>query len=317
MKGKISIIIPVYNREQYLEECLESILAQTYGNFEVILIDDGSTDCTIDICKHYSQQDARFRLYLIEHGGVSVARNKGLAEVRGEYVFFLDSDDVIHPFLLETLVKGMEEKKAAMGGTKIINVQETYWHKVQERILERSGEARVTYQNHEETLHAMFCTQSPLSEIGGVIFRKDLIGDTKFKEDLYIGEDFWFIYENLIKHADSVFVDKKWYYCRSHPHNSSWDFKFTGFYNRFYRRRLVWESEEKFGRIEYANRQKRQAFGMYIMCMKKNKPYSVEAKKMRMFIKTQKRCLFIAMTRKEKVKYYLSLWFPFVCKHFR
>lgn len=314
MGGKISIIIPVYNREEYLEECIRSIFAQSYTNFEIIIIDDGSTDNSVKICNGLAKEDSRIQILLAEHAGVSAARNLGLEVAQGEFVFFVDSDDVIHPFLFETLVNGMREYSAGISGSRVANVSEEYWNKVREIIVKRIGSAAISYQNHEETLHAMFCTQSPLGEIGGVMFRRDLIGETKFKTDLYIGEDFYFIYQNLIKGADSVFVDKKWYYGRTHQNNSSWDFKFSGFHNRFYRRQIVWESEERLGRTEFANRQKRQAFGAFVTCMRKNEPYSDESKSMRRFIKTYKKTLFPAMTWKEKIRYYLYVFLPFVCK---
>lgn len=312
MNGLVSIIIPVYNRENYLDDCLESVIKQTHKSWEVILIDDGSTDGTVKLCEKYVKKDSRFQMILSDHNGVSVARNKGLGEAKGEFVFFLDSDDAIHPKLLETFVTAMHEKSASIGGTKIVHVLDEKWHKVQEKIKEGSGEVDVTYQNHEETLHAMFCTESPLSEIGGVIMRRDLIGETEFDDRFYIGEDFYFIYQNLIKGADSIFIDKKWYYCRSHEGNSTWDFGFSGFYNRFQRREAVWISEENFGRKEYTNIQKRQAFGMFVMCAKRNKPYGAECKRMREFIKKQKKILFPAMTFKEKIKYYLCVYVPFV-----
>ena len=314
MQGKISVIIPVYNREEYVEECIRSVFAQSYTDFEIIIIDDGSTDNTVEICEELAKEDSRIRIHLGKHRGVSAARNIGLDVAQGEFVFFIDSDDVIHPFLFETLVSGMREHGAGISGSCVVSVFEENWDKVRKRIEEPTESANTTYQDHEETLHAIFCTQSPLSEIGGVMFRRDLIGGTKFKTDLYIGEDFYFIYENLIKGADAVFIDKKWYYCRIHQKNSSWDFKFSGFHNRFYRRQIVWESEEKFGRTEYVNRQKQQAFGIFVTCMRKNKPYSDENKSMRSFIKEYKKTLFPAMTWKEKIRYYLYVFLPFVCK---
>lgn len=317
MEGKVSIIIPVYNREKYLEECLESVLAQSYGDFEVILIDDGSTDGTLDICNKYTILDTRFNLIQGGHEGVSAARNKGLDVAQGEFIFFLDSDDVINPHLLESIVKGMEEKNADIGGTRIIGVREENWYRVREKMTESSGLAGFSYQNYEDTLHSIFFAETPLSEIGGVMFRRELIDDTRFNKELYIGEDFYFIYQNLIKGADSIFIDKKWYYCRSHEGNSSWDFNFSGFYNRYYRRQLVWESEERFGRVENANQQKRQAFGMFVRCVRKHQAYSEESKKMRRFIKKHKNVLFPAMTYKEKMKYFLFIYMPFVKKYIK
>ena len=96
---KLSIILPVYNAEQYLSDCLTSILNQSYSDFELIIIDDGSTDSSRRICVEYSQQDSRIRLYTQDNQGISITRNRGLDLVCGEFVTFVDSDDVIdHAF---------------------------------------------------------------------------------------------------------------------------------------------------------------------------------------------------------------------------
>lgn len=95
LNPKISIIIPVYNSEQYLNKCLDSILNQNYKNFEVVLINDGSKDRSGQICDEYASRDSRFNVYHIENGGVSNARNLGLSIVQGDYVTFVDSDDYL------------------------------------------------------------------------------------------------------------------------------------------------------------------------------------------------------------------------------
>ena len=89
----ISVIIPVYNVEKYLHRCLDSVIEQTYKNLEVILIDDGSTDHSGEICDDYAAKDVRIHVIHQENQGVSAARNKGLDNVKGEYITFVDSDD--------------------------------------------------------------------------------------------------------------------------------------------------------------------------------------------------------------------------------
>ena len=100
----VSVIIPVYNLAKYLSKCLESVLAQTYANFEIIAIDDGSTDDSAAILKKYAEKDKRVKPILKANGGVSSARNAGLDKAEGEYIFFLDGDDWIEPETLERLV---------------------------------------------------------------------------------------------------------------------------------------------------------------------------------------------------------------------
>ena len=103
----ISVIIPVYNVKTYLEECLDSIQNQTYADIEVILVNDGSTDNSKHICERYCKEDSRFQLLNQENQGQSVARNTGVAASTGEFIAFVDSDDIILPNYLETLMQYM------------------------------------------------------------------------------------------------------------------------------------------------------------------------------------------------------------------
>lgn len=106
---KLSIILPVYNAEQYLSDCLTSILNQSYSDFELIIIDDGSTDSSRRICVEYSQQDSRIRLYTQDNQGISITRNRGLDLVCGEFVTFVDSDDVIDLDMYASLMAKFSE----------------------------------------------------------------------------------------------------------------------------------------------------------------------------------------------------------------
>lgn len=101
----ISIIIPIYNAELYLVECLRSLQSQTYKNIEIILVDDGSTDNSRSICEKYAKRDQRIHLYSQENVGVSVARNKGLSVAKGNYICFVDADDVVAPDYLSHLME--------------------------------------------------------------------------------------------------------------------------------------------------------------------------------------------------------------------
>ena len=109
---KVSVVIPVYNVEQYLCECVDSVLKQTYQNFEIILVDDGATDSSGNICEQYARQEQRITVIHQDNGGLSAARNTGLANAKGEYIYFLDSDDYIVSYALERLVQMIDEEKA-------------------------------------------------------------------------------------------------------------------------------------------------------------------------------------------------------------
>lgn len=306
----ISIIIPVYNREKYIEECIHSIWAQTYKNYEIILIDDGSTDNTLSICHALAAQDPSIRILAGSHTGVSAARNIGLEAVKGDYVFFLDSDDIIHPQLLEVLVNGLKETGAAIAGTICQSVSEQYWHKVYEYIEQDQGPGETTYQNFEETLEAVFSKKTPLGMIGGVMMRQDIIGDTRFRTDLYIGEDFYFIYQNMIKGGSSVFLKQKWYFARHHADNTSWDFRYSGFMNRLLRRELVWKSEEALGRPKYAAVQKTHAFSLYAQFVKRKDLPREDKRKIKKTMREYGKVLFPALSPGNKILYILYLWVP-------
>lgn len=108
---KVSCIIPVYNVAPYLVKCLDSVIGQTYENIEIILIDDGSTDNSYQICKQFADNDSRVRLIHQENGGLSCARNTGIAQATGDYVLFIDSDDWLDTTMIDSLVHIALENK--------------------------------------------------------------------------------------------------------------------------------------------------------------------------------------------------------------
>lgn len=110
----ISVIVPIYRVEDYLTRCLDSILSQTFSDFELILVDDGSPDHCGVICDKYSEKDSRIKVIHKENGGLSDARNKGIDIAEGDYISFVDSDDWIHPQYLELLLKANKDNQTAI-----------------------------------------------------------------------------------------------------------------------------------------------------------------------------------------------------------
>lgn len=125
MEKMLSVIVPVYNVEQYLPKCLDSILGQEYAPMEVLLVDDGSKDSSGRICDQYAQRDDRIRVIHKENGGLSSARNAGLDQARGEYLSFVDSDDFLEPDAYRTMIDLMERSEADLvcGGRYDVDVQ--------------------------------------------------------------------------------------------------------------------------------------------------------------------------------------------------
>ena len=112
----ISIIIPVYNSEKFLHKCVNSVLHQTFQNWELILVDDGSSDSSGRICDIFAQDNPKVRTIHKENGGVSSARNAGLDVAIGEYIMFVDSDDWLEPELCQELVDGIRQSDIIIGG---------------------------------------------------------------------------------------------------------------------------------------------------------------------------------------------------------
>jgi glycosyltransferase involved in cell wall biosynthesis len=115
MKELVSVVIPIYNMEEVLEHCIESAVNQTYRNIEIILIDDGSSDKSIDICKHWAENDCRIKYIRHENVGLGESRNKGITLSSGDYVTFLDADDWLEPRFIENILESMKFNNADIG----------------------------------------------------------------------------------------------------------------------------------------------------------------------------------------------------------
>ena len=120
--GLVTVIVPVYNVDCYLDKCISSIVQQTYKNLEIIVVDDGSTDKSPEICDRWSQRDRRIHVMHKVNGGLSDARNAGLAVSTGEYISFVDSDDWIKPKFIETLMISLQAEKADIAECGVIFV---------------------------------------------------------------------------------------------------------------------------------------------------------------------------------------------------
>ena len=317
MEHLVSVIIPVYNRTDFLPECMQSIFDQSYQKLEIILVDDGSTDGSVELCKRYAQEDDRVVFIAAGHGGVSAARNLALEAATGSYVLFADSDDVLHPLLAESLLKCLVDTGAGIAGTRNLAIPQSCWGDVPMLIQRSPGPAETVYRTEQETLEDFFYGRSPFGVMGGIMIRRDLIGDTRFNTDLFIGEDYYFIYQNLIKGTDAVFLKQRWYYYRSHAQNSGNITSYEAFWSRFYRRKLVWQSEEALGRTEYANRQKRNGLSMYFRAISLNQMSRADMKKTRAVIKQHRKEIFPALRPVGKIRYYLSFYLPFTQRMLR
>lgn len=222
---KISVIIPAYNSEKYIEQCLWSVTGQTYGNLEIIVVDDGSGDDSAAICGRLAETDGRIRVLRQKNSGVSAARNHGIDAATGEYVFFLDSDDAIHPCLLEEMMKQVKACKAQMvfcDCARMSNSEmRTEWEKASAR--DRKPQWIVAEgKEAEEWFHIKYVRE--LSGVFGLIER-DCIGTLRFDEELINGEDTLFKYYLFCRHVRVAYSSIKWYFYRTHGESATYSVK--------------------------------------------------------------------------------------------
>lgn len=181
---KISIIIPVYNVEKYLKKCLKSILAQTYENLEIILIDSGSVDSSGKICDKIAKKDKRVIVVHRENEGVSAARNAGLEIATGDYVAFCDADDFVEPDMYEYLVCLLEENHGDIatcaGWYEYSKNRSKIFYELKEEFL---------LLNQQEALREIYKKDICSSWLWDKLFKKEVLTGVRFRTDLELGED--------------------------------------------------------------------------------------------------------------------------------
>ena len=175
----ISVIVPVYNVEEYLEECLESIKRQTYTDIEVILVNDGSTDRSKEICERYCEKDSRFKLVNQENKGLSGARNRGMLESKGEFISFVDSDDILKEDMLEQLMKQMTSEDIDI-------VECWYTNEKQELELSIPKNVKTIFQGDSKEALVSLCKDN-IVRLNAVakLFRRQVIVNFPFLEGLF------------------------------------------------------------------------------------------------------------------------------------
>ncbi len=206
----ISAIVPIYNSEKYLEACIDSILAQTFTDFELILIDDGSTDSSGIICDRYAQKDNRVVVIHKENAGVSAARNDGINLAKGEYITFVDSDDTLEENFLENAYEKIGENDLYISGIKMITFNNSLVDSVVTYGIKESRVLSVV--ELLETLTKEFpeiCISGPCCKL----YKKEIINmnDISFDVSLTCGEDTCFNIDYLSK-IDFIYFDKNSYY---------------------------------------------------------------------------------------------------------
>lgn len=217
MEPLISVIVPVYNVEAYLDACLESVTCQSYRGLEIIVVDDGSTDGSGAVCDRWAERDERIRVIHQPNAGLSAARNTGLDAMHGELVMMVDSDDVLHPEATSILLDTMRSHQAdiAVGGYTPFWGTEPEWSE--------NPSPRSTVYSQSDALLAIFYQDELTHSAWGRLYRSSLFNDIRYPVGRYY-EDLAIIYPLLMKCATVVKVDRSLYGYRQREQSILADF---------------------------------------------------------------------------------------------
>ena len=200
--AKISVVVPVYKVEKYLNKCVESIVTQTYENLEILLVDDGSPDGCPQICDMWAEKDKRIKVIHKENGGLSSARNAALDIATGDYVSFVDSDDWIDPDMMETLLVSIEDADVSMCGFYMdyLDTNETVLIKPLNYVVEGTE------------VFKTFILDEMRPEMCGKLYVTDLFANIRFDTETKYAEDLQMNYHIMKKAKKFVSVDKCMYH---------------------------------------------------------------------------------------------------------
>lgn len=184
MKELVSIIVPVYNVEKYLERCIQSLVNQTYSELEIILVDDGSTDLSSKICDEWVKRDSRISVIHKKNGGLSDARNAGMKIVKGEYVCFVDSDDVVHKDFLKSLLILLNEYNADF----VEGVAQKFTEKFDTSM---DSEIEIEIYNRERAMLELIAERKIRQTVWNKLYRRELIEGIEFPYGKINEDEFW------------------------------------------------------------------------------------------------------------------------------
>lgn len=219
MYGKlISVIVPIYNVEKYLDKCIESIVNQTYKNLEIILVDDGSPDNCPRMCDYWASRDERIKVIHKKNGGLSSARNAGFEASNGEYVSFVDSDDWLDENTFEELLKNNDEQVDFVS-FGLLEEFDTETH--------QELRADTVLYNQDEIFSNILKDDSVAGYACNKLFKRLIIGDDRFDETLMSCEDIDFCVRIARKCRYALHTDSKFYHYRQRKDSMTGDFSYN------------------------------------------------------------------------------------------
>lgn len=224
----VSVIVPVYNVEKYLSTCLESILTQSYTKLEILLVDDGSTDNSSQICIKYESKDDRIKVLKKKNGGLAAARNTGIANAHGKYIYFVDSDDCIHPELIYTTVSLAEQYNANIVQVELKMVPADFQNYSQKAVKGKiqcftKEEALCNLDQDNQTIAQNIRLSTTV--VWNKLYRATIFEQIKFQDKLRIHEDQMIIHRLIAEANGMIFYDTPLYYYRNNQNSlirTSW-----------------------------------------------------------------------------------------------
>lgn len=204
MNSLISIVVPIYNVEQYLQKCVDSLINQTYKNLEIILVDDGSPDNCPKICDEYAKQDSRIKVIHKENGGLSDARNAGMNIATGEYISFIDSDDWIKSEMIEDMYNRMIEDNSDLVSSGVLWVDENGAE------IRNATVSENCVLNTEQAMAELINDGKLKQHVWNKLYKADLIKNIPFDKGKYHEDVFWSY--KVIGEAERISIEKNSYY---------------------------------------------------------------------------------------------------------
>ena len=299
----ISVIIPAYNAEEYLQSAVRSVLQQSYQNFEILLIDDGSTTATWNQCQVLAAEDSRIRPIHKENGGVSSARNMGIGASVGPLLTFLDADDRLEKYALESLLRVQQDTHA-----DIVAARSTE---------EAAGKGELLIWTGVESLQKSLEDHPLTYSAWGKLYTREIVGQTRFQEDIRVNEDTLFVFQLLCKQPRFAGMDEGLYFYRRNLQSASR----AAFSEKFFDILKVSERKEriierKFPQLQPAARNMRLKSEMSLLNNLSSCPwrtYRQTEKQLLRHIRENKQ-YYLSATRKDDILFFIMthhLYYPF------
>lgn len=303
---KISIIVPIYKVEQFINKCIDSIVNQSYNNLEIILIDDGSPDRCPEICDEWAKKDSRIKVIHKENGGAASARNAGLEIATGDYIGFVDSDDWIDKDMYEFLIKQLpEDADFIRCSLRKIGLNS---------VTEICNNGKIEILTSNEYLIKLFSNNILNSNCWCKLYKRSIIGNTKFPENNKIGEDHYFNYLITKKANKIVTVNTSKYNYVIRSNSITNEGELTSWLQNVKSHKIIFEKEKKNNIVApyaaecYAN----WILDFIALCIKLNKRKSDEYYFIKELLNKSINDMFKSkLNKKLNIKLLLAKYFPF------